>query len=115
MPGANPVALDVALTALGTDYMFISLHSADPGTTGASEITGGSYVRVATTWAAASAAAMAGSQVTINVPAGTTIAYWGIWSASTGGVWFDGGQLPAPQTYATAGTFNLTPTVTAAG
>lgn len=93
---------------------FISLHTASPGTTGANEVAGGAYARVATTWAAPSGASTTGTQVTINVPTGVTITHWGIWTLVTGGLYFDGGLLPASQTYSSAGTYLLTPTLTAA-
>jgi hypothetical protein len=115
MPGYTNTSKDAALTAIGTQGSWISLHSADPGTTGASEISGGSYARVQTTWGTAAASSMAGSAVTINVPASTTVAYWGVWSAATGGTYEEGGTLPASETYAGAGTYTLTPTLTASG
>jgi hypothetical protein len=117
MAGYNNTSKDVALTAIGAAATFISLHSADPGTTGANEITGGSpaYARVATTWGAAAASSMAGSQVTLNVPASTTIEFWGVWSLVTGGVYYEGGALPANETYGGQGTYLLTPTLTATG
>jgi hypothetical protein len=105
------------ITGSGTNEKnahFISLHTASPGTTGANEVAGGTYARVATTWGAISAASVTGSQVTINVPASTTITHWGIWDASSAGNYYDGGALPASQTYSSAGTYLLTPTLTAA-
>jgi hypothetical protein len=54
-----------------------------------------------------------GTQVTINVPASTTVAYWGIWTAVTAGTYVDGGALPSSETYGSAGTYLLTPTYTA--
>ena len=94
---------------------WISLHTASPSTTGANEVTGGSYARVQTTWAGSGAGADVGSQVTINVPASTTIAYFGIWSASSGGTYMGGGALPNSESYTGAGTYLLTPTLTATG
>ena len=100
---------------LGGAGTYISLHSASPGTTGANEISGGSYARVQTTWSASGSGSKAGSQVTINVPASTTIAYFGIWSAVSGGSYIGGGSLPNSETYTGAGTYLLTPTLTATG
>jgi hypothetical protein len=57
---------------------------------------------------------MTGSQVTINVPSGVTITHWGLWSASSGGTFYDGGSLPVSETYSSAGTYLATPTLTAA-
>lgn len=106
-----------SLVGTGTNQKnahFISLHTASPGTTGANEVTGGTYARVATTWGAVSGASTTGTQVTINVPASTTITHWGIWDAVSAGTYYDGGALPASQTYSSAGTYLLTPTLTAA-
>jgi hypothetical protein len=106
-------ARNAALTAVSNLGSWISLHNANPGTTGVgNEISGGSYARIQTTWATASAGSQAGSQVTINVPAGTTIAYYGIWSAVTGGTFVGGDILPASETYGSAGTYLLTITLT---
>lgn len=99
----------------GESDVYFSLHTASPGTTGANEVVGGSYARVATTWSAAASSARAGSAVTINVPAGTTITHFGIWSAVSGGTYKRGGQLSAPETFGSAGTYTLTPTLTGSG
>ena len=115
MAGYNNTSKDVALTAIGAAATWVSLHTADPGTTGTSEVSGGAYARVQTTWGSAGASSMAGSQVTINVPAATTVAYWGVWSAASSGTYYEGGTLPASETYGSAGTYLLTPTLTATG
>ena len=100
---------------LGGGGTYISLHTGSPGTSGANEVTGGSYARVQTTWSSSSGGSKAGSQVTINVPASTTIAYFGIWSAASSGTYIGGGPLPNSETYTGAGTYLLTPTLTATG
>jgi hypothetical protein len=106
---------DDALTSLAvTGNSWISLHTASPGTTGANELAGGSYGRQQTTWGAASGGSSAGSQVTINVPA-STIEFFGIWTASSGGTYIGGGPLPANETYGGAGTYAFTPTLSATG
>lgn len=92
--------------------VWISLHVASPGTIGSNEVTGGSYARVATSWGAIANGSVTGSQVTLQVPV-TTIVYWGLWDAVSGGGYYDGGPLPAAQTYAAPGTFLLTPTLVA--
>lgn len=91
-PAATLETVALAKTALGD---WISLHTATPGTTGASEATGGSpaYARKQTTWTGGSSdGSVPGSQVTIDVPAGT-YTHFGIWSASTGGTYIDGGTI----------------------
>lgn len=105
-------AAALAVTALGN---FISLHTADPGTTGTSEATGGSpaYARKSTTWTGgASDGSVPGSQVTFDAPAGT-YNYMGIWSASTGGTFVAGFALSSPVTLGAQGQVLVTPTVTA--
>lgn len=61
----------------------LSLHSSYPGTTGANEISGGSYVRKAATFSAASGGIRAlSSSVTFDVPA-STVRWVGSWDGST--------------------------------
>lgn len=111
----SATGMNDAVAAIWAAGAFISLHTASPATTGANEVTGGSYARVATTPAGASGSAEAGSQVTINVPASTTITHFGVWSAITAGTYLGGGVLPASETYAGAGTYLLTPTLAGSG
>lgn len=111
-PGATKEAAADTIVALG-DY--ISLHTADPGTTGASEATGGSpaYARQQTTWSAdvTDDGVRAGTQVTIDVPAGT-YTHAGQWSASTAGTFVQGCALPSPIVMAGQGQIKVTPTDT---
>ena len=107
-------ARNAALDGVGALGTFISMHTADPGTTGASEVSGGTYARVATTFAAAANGQKTGSQVTLNIPASTTITHWGLWSAASAGTFICGGALSSSSTYSSAGTYNFTPTLTAA-
>ena len=107
-------ALD-GTNGLGGAGSYISLHTGSPSTTGANELTGGSYIRVQTTWSSSASGAKTGSQVTINVPASNTVEYFGIWSAATSGTYVGGGALPSNQTYVGSGTYLLTPTLTATG
>ena len=86
----------------------ISLHTGDPGTTGADEVTGGSYARVAVTWGAASSGTKSNSaDLTFQVPSGTTITHVGGWTASTSGTFRGGGALAASQEFATAGSYKI--------
>jgi len=60
------------------------------------------------TWGAASGGSMANTNaLTINVPAGTTVAYFGLWSANTSGTYAVGGALSSSQTFNTAGTLTI--------
>lgn len=105
--------LNATLNTIKAAATFISLHTGNPGTTGANEVAGGSYIRVATTWGTPSGGSMLGTQVTINVPVSTTITNWGLWSTSTAGNYYDGGQLPTAVTFNVAGTYLITVTLTA--
>lgn len=109
----STAGLNAAVNGLVSAGNFISFHTADPGTTGASEVTGGSYARQGSTFAAAASGSRAGSQVSAAIPAGTTITHWGLWSAATGGTFLYGGTLPAPEAFGSAGTYQFTPTVSA--
>ena len=99
-----------AVTALGD---WISAHTGDPSTTGANEVAGGSYGREQTTWGSASSGDQTGSQVSITIPGGNTVTYWGIWSASSGGTFRGGFELDTPEGFGADGVLNVTPTVDA--
>jgi hypothetical protein len=92
-----------------TGWSYVSLHTADPGTTGASEVTGGTYARVAVTWNAASGGSVSNSgALSINLPASTTASYFGVWGASSAGTYYIGGALsPSVTTGASAGVITI--------
>lgn len=92
-----------------TGWAYVSLHTATPGTTGTSEVTGGTYARVAVTWNAPSGGSVTNSNaLSINLPATTTASYFGIWSASTAGTYYIGGALsPSVTTGASAGIVTI--------
>lgn len=80
------------LDALGITH--VSAHTADPGDTGANEVTGGSYARQAITFGAAAAGAIDSSnQPTIPIPGGTTVTHIGFWDALTGGNFLASGDV----------------------
>ena len=93
----------------GTLGGYVSLHTADPSTTGAKEA---SVTRQQTTWAAGvSDGAVTGSQVTFtSVPAGQ-YPYLGVWSAVTGGT-FRGSQALTDVELSATGEVKITPTYT---
>lgn len=77
----------------------VSLHTADPGTTGASENANtGSYARQACSWNAASAGSMTNSTaLTFSTAGSTAVTYFGTWSSATygAGTYAIGGALTA--------------------
>jgi hypothetical protein len=86
---------NASLDGLAAVAGFASLHSGDPSTTGANELTGGSpaYARKAITYAAASGGQRSNSAaILFDVPA-TTVTHVGLWSAVTAGTFY--GYYPA--------------------
>lgn len=101
----------------GTAYtqptnIYISLHTADPGTTGASEVVGGSYVRqLANTSFAAASGGTKSSNANVDftgMPA-TTVTHVGIWDddGTPAGNFLVGGALSAQKTTNAGDTFRL--------
>lgn len=94
---------------------FLSLHTADPGDTGASELTSGAngYGRQTITWAAATTGTASNSAAATFGPCATAswgaISGLGVWDATSGGNLLWGGVL------ATARTIGLTDSLTFAG
>lgn len=93
----------------------VSLHSATPGTTGASEnANSGSYARQACTWNVASAGAKTNSSsLTFSTLGSVAVTYFGTWSSATygAGAYAIGGALTASVTSASitfaAGSISL--------
>jgi len=84
---------------------YMSLHSADPGSTGANELSGGSYSRQSCSWNSASGGqAQLSADVTFDVPGGSTVAYVGYWDAASGGN-FRGSDQVAQETFSADGQY----------
>jgi hypothetical protein len=99
------------ISAMGS-AVFGSLHSGLPGATGANEISGGvsghEYARQALTWNAPSTGSMTLADTPLfDVPAATTVAHVGIWSALTGGI-FLGYVDVTDEVFAAQGTYQIT-------
>lgn len=110
------LVVDAMKTALLNAYKaqgaYLSLHTADPGSTGASEQTGGTptYARKQTTWGTPSGGTLTGSQVSIDVPASTST-HAGLWTAATAGTYLDRLAITSVTVSANA-TILVTPQVT---
>lgn len=91
------VSSNLAVAAVTAVAGFLSLHTADPGTTGANEVTGGSYVRQSITWNAASGGTQTSSngQTFAGMPAVGGNLWIGLWSASTSGTFYWGDPTAA--------------------
>jgi len=100
---------DGILDELDTAITHASIHTADPGTTGTGEVTGGSYLRQPITWQASDdgVKAIVGT-LTFQIPAGTTITHFGTWNAASGGVFTGGAALAAPQAFVVGAPYVLT-------
>lgn len=95
-------------TAFSVATPYVSLHTGDPGETGASEATGGSYIRKLGSFAAAAAGAVA-TDADLNftgMPA-ATITHVGIWDAESVGNFLWGGALAASKTTNAGDTFQI--------
>lgn len=111
---ANTVLAAIGQGTAPTMQTWISLHTGDPGTTGASEAAGGSYARVrvfrdgstSPYWDTPASGAMV-NQGAITFPAGgdgDDITHFGIWDASSAGNFLRGGALDAGFDYGAAVT-----------
>jgi hypothetical protein len=99
---------DALLNGLASAAGHASLHTGDPSTTGANEVTGGTYAREVLPWdAAASGVLVSDGAIVFDVPAATTISYVGYWSAATAGTFYGARELDEAQTFATAGTYTI--------
>lgn len=106
----EPKILDAVFnnTSLAVATPYVSLHTADPGETGASEATGGSYVRQLGSFGAASGGAIANDAgISFTGMPAATITHVGVWDASTAGNFLWGGALAASKTTNAGDTFAI--------
>lgn len=90
---------------------FIKLHTADPGSAGATAAAAGSTTRVQATMAAASAGSKAMSSMAsswTNGGTSETLTHISIWSASSAGTFKGSAALSASQAWVSTNTFSLT-------
>lgn len=98
LPSSSADTMITALLPSATTF-YLSLHTADPGTTGANEVTGGSYARQAITFGtpASGSAASTDAQTFSSMPSESGNLWIGIWSAATSGT-FEWGDSTAAVT-----------------
>lgn len=97
-PAASLNAAGNAVLVAGTTY-YTSVHSADPGPTGASELASSTrQATVFTTWASGAT----GNTALIAVPNPGTVAatYVGFWTLASGGTYLGGMLMAGPVTAA---------------
>jgi len=113
VPEFSNAGLAASLSGLASAATLAGLCAGDPGATGAGELTGGSYARVSCAFPAPSGSPVTAPAVTINVPAGVTIDHFALFNSSGG--YLCGGPLSSPESYGSAGTYQLTPSLAASG
>lgn len=107
----NVVTITGTITTLTTSvYTFTlsissSLHTATPGTTGASEVTGGSYARQSTTYGtgANGVQTSTNAQNFVSMPS-VTVTHFGQWTAVSSGTYCGGGPLTSSLTVPSGAT-----------
>ena len=101
---------DAIADAENDRLVYISLHTADPSTTGASESTGGSpaYARKLAVWGASASGTSTAAELTFDLPA-STVTHFGTWSALTAGTFRGGNALTGgSQVFTAQGQLKLT-------
>jgi hypothetical protein len=87
-----------------TQDLYISLHNGDPGTTGANELSNGTYARVASgafaTISTATSVTTNDSVITFATDGnGETVSSVGVWYGASGGTYLFGGALTSSFAY----------------
>lgn len=105
---ANYVTRGTAPTSLTTPIKS-SLHTADPGATGASEVSGGSYARQTSGYNAASGgvAALAATLSFTSMPA-ATVTHYGLWDSTGTPKFLQGAALSSSKTVGSGDTLQIT-------
>jgi hypothetical protein len=86
-------------TSFAVTTVYLALHTAAPGETGANEVAGAGYARQAVAWGAPTDGVGTNSG-TVTVPVPTSggpfaVTHVGLWDAVSGGNFLDGDDLPA--------------------
>lgn len=99
---------NVAVNGYAQAATHVSLHTGDPGTTGANEVSGGGYTRAAITWAPGPTDGQVTGTATVTVAAGVAITYAGLWTAASGGTYLDKAAGAATSTGSVSVTWQYT-------
>lgn len=107
----NDTAKNLMLDALGAVAVYLSAHSADPGSDGlTAELSGGApaYARKSITWSAAATADLNSSNTpVIDIPSGATVAFLGLFSAVTAGTFYGSADV-TDEVFGGQGTYTCT-------
>lgn len=97
-------------TFTGITAVYVKLHVGDPGSAGASNAAAGSTTRVAITWAAAAAGAIAMNGTAPSWTNGGTsesLSHISFWDDPTAGNFLDSAALSSSQAWVSGNTFAL--------
>lgn len=101
-------AKNAMLDELASLITHVSLHDGDPSTSGANEIAASGYARQAVTWGSATGGVLtASNEPEFTVPASTTVAYVGFWTADSAGTFLGSDQVTS-EVFGAQGTYTLT-------
>lgn len=102
--GLNNNGTEEALNHLASLIGYVSIHSEDPGSTGVNEIS----TRQPVTWKSASGTNLDNDgDIEFSVEAGSSVHSVGLWSLSTGGVFYGSRALPSPVTFSNQGKLTI--------
>lgn len=82
---------NVAVNGYAAAAAYVSLHTADPGTTGTNEVSGGGYARAPLSWVPGPVDGQVTGTATVTVASGVAVTHVGVWSAASGGTFLDQG------------------------
>ena len=114
MAGLSPGGETAVLGPLTTSA-YVSLHTGDPGSTGASEVVGGAYARQGPIvfTEAGNEPTVASNSALLTFPQATaawgTVGWFGLWTAATGGTFQGSGALTASGPVNNADTVRFLP------
>lgn len=97
-------------TFTGIANVYVKLHTADPGASGATAAAAGSTTRVAITWSAAASGAIAMSGTApswTNGGTSETLSHISFWDASTAGNFLGSAALSSTQAWNTGNVYAL--------
>lgn len=90
---------------------WIGAHTASPGTASNEIVYANSGTRAQSTFPAPANGASTGSQVSLNIPAGTSVQAYSLWSAQTAGTLLGTWAMGTNETFGNAGIMQFTPTI----
>ena len=114
MAGHSDTMRNDALTAVtsASGASFFGAHTADPGSSGSNEVSGGSYARAqAVPPSVTTVGTVTFPSAVLNIPIGVTVTHWARYKTASGGTPYDSGQFGAPVPFTGAPgtlTINLT-------